>query len=436
MSTPARRSIVYPCVSIGGLMILAYVLGAAAMHFQLPTAGYLDAAFTGARAWHEQRQALRGPITKAAPLSHDRDDPNRTCDGFTLYTTDHGAQAMLIDMQGNVVHRWTTTFRRIWSQPPHVRRPVDDDKIYMFACHLYANGDLLAVLHGSGDTPYGYGLAKLDKHSRVLWTYDANTHHAVDVAEDGTIYVLTHQIVAKMPEGLRFLAAPALVDFLVKLSPEGKELQKVSLLEAFRNSAYAALLTSRLALDDSAWDILHANHVEVLTHERATHFPRFRVGQVLVSARELDALAVVDVATASVTWAARGPWRGQHDPHFLDNGRLLVFDNRGQGRESRVLEYDPQTQACPWLYPEPSRHDDDPGAQGGGHSFFSPIQGRCQRLANGNTLVADSKTGALYEVTESTELVWACYCHAQVPFARRYAPEQLTFLPGDIHARR
>ena len=71
----------------------------------------------------------------------------------------------------------------------------------------------------------------------------------------------------------------------------------------------------------------------------------------LISVRELNAIAVVDTETRAVVWAARGPWRGQHDPHFLNSGRLLVFDNRGFGKESRILEYDPNTHACPWVYP-------------------------------------------------------------------------------------
>jgi hypothetical protein len=125
-----------------------------------------------------------------------------------------------------------------------------------------------------------------------------------------------------------------------------------------------------------------------------------------------------------VVWAARGPWRGQHDPHFLDNGRLLIFDNRGSIWESRVLEYDPRSQACPWSY-----------ASEGSPSFISAIQGRSQRLPNGNTLIVNSRDGVLLEVTHEKELVWSCDCHAHVPWARRYGPDQLSFLKGTCDAR-
>src|SRR5262249_50656331 len=269
-----------------------FLLGAAVVHFKLPPSDYLHEAFIGARAWAEQRSELAetsGPAE--TPVSQDVHDPDRAFNGFTLYTTNVGSQAGLLDMGGEggprggggeVVHRWSAPFGRVWPRPPHVREPVEDAKIYFFACHLYPNGDLLAVFHGTGDTPYGYGLAKLDRDSNVLWTYSANVHHTVDVGEDGTIYVLTQQIIREAPAGLEFIGTPALVDSLVLLSPEGKELKAIPLLEAFRDSPYALLLPSRRPdAAAAAWDVLHANSVEVLTRRLAPHHPLFRAGQVL-----------------------------------------------------------------------------------------------------------------------------------------------------------
>jgi hypothetical protein len=417
--------IIIPWLSVAGMLALGYILGAAVVHFQLPTSEYLEDAFTGGEAWFARKSARETPTPVAGgPISIDVDKPGRACDGFTLYTTNVGAQAALVDMGGRVVHRWEAPFSRVWPRPAHVREPVADDKVYFFGCHLYPNGDLLAVFHGSGDTPYGYGLAKLDRDSRVLWTYSANVHHAVDVGDDGTIYALTHRVVRKMPQGLEFFPTPALVDQLVLLSPEGRELKTIPLLEAFRDSAYGLVLPSRTRDVTTTWDVLHANFVEVLRPSLAPHFPLFRAGQVLVSVRELDTLAVIDTERGSVAWATRGPWRGQHDPHFLDNGRLLVFDNDGSARGSRVLEYDPLTQACPWSY-----------SGEGGLPFITEIQGRCQRLPNGNTLVVDSKAGVLLEVTPDKELVWSCSCKARVPWARRYGADELTFLEGGTRAR-
>jgi hypothetical protein len=420
MSIAPRSSTRPPLVSLLGMLFLSYLLGAGAMHFHLPTSDFLREAFDGGQAWCEPRpdHAARPALT----ISHVIDKFDKTCDGFTLFTTNDRAEARLIDMHGDTVHRWAAPFRQVWPLPRHVRKPVADT--YFFACHLFANGDLLAVYHGMDDTPYGYGLAKLDRDSHVLWTYAAHAHHAVDVAEDGSIYVLTQEMLHERPAGLDFLTLPALVDHIAMLSPEGKELKKISLVDAFRESPYALLLHGRDTAPEHAWDPMHANQVEVLTSATATHFPEFKAGQMLISLRELDALAVIDPASGKVVWAARGPWRAQHDPHFLDNGRILLFDNRGLPGASRVLEYDPQTQALPWSY---ASEDSPP--------FLSGVQGNVQRLSNGNTLINNAVGGTLMEVTADHELVWSCWCQAHLSFARRYAPEHLPFLNGTAHAR-
>ena len=120
---------------------------------------------------------------------------------------------------------------------------------------------------------------------------------------------------------------------------------------------------------------------------------------------------MIDPETGSVVWAEHGPWIGQHDAQFLNNGHLLVFDNKGAASGSRVLELDPQTQAFPWSYPGES----DP-------AFFSNERGECQRLPNGNTLIVVSAAGQILEVTPSHEVAWTCFLNSFVSTARRYAP--------------
>ncbi|MCI0682627.1 MAG: arylsulfotransferase family protein [Gemmataceae bacterium] len=423
---PISRRRILAWIATLGAMSLCYLVGAATMFFALPPCGFLDKAFTGAQAWYDQRNELAkapGAAARRAVVG-EIDHRAKTFDGFTLYTTYPGAQAVLINMRGDVVHKWSAPFSRIWPRAPHVRRPVGDPNVHFFGCHLYANGDLLAVMHGYPDTPYGYGLVKLDKDSKVLWRYAQNAHHTVDVGDDGTIYALTHEVVREMPHRLKFLPTPGLVDSVVLLSPEGEELKKVPVLEAFRDSPFAALLPVQPRVENTAWDVHHTNSVEVLSRQLASRFPMFQAGHVLISVRELGVLAMLDPDGGTVTWAARGPWRLQHGPHFLTNGRLLIFDNLGHPEHSRVLEYDPRTQAIPWSYPR----DGDP-------ALVSDQCGESQRLPNGNTLIVHSTVGELHEVTPDRELVWSAACGAGVPWARRYAADQLPFLRGEQHAR-
>ncbi len=448
---------VFACLSILGVAGLCYVLGAAVMFFQLPSSEFLSQAFAGGRAWHERGKPGINPFTPPETEVREGvtvDKPGQTYDGFTLFTTNQGARATLVDMRGKLIHQWELPFRQAWPRAPHVNDPLRDEQIHWFRCHLFPNGDLLAIYQTDRDTPAGYGLVKLNKDSKLLWKYDGRVHHDLDVDENGKIYTLTHQLKHKAPAGLEYLATPYLADSLVVLSPDGHEIASVSIEEAFRDSAYALLLSTAIAeqaiprdparftssfeafLQPAKGDLFHTNSVKVLTRARAGKFPLFQAGQVLISVRSLHALAVLDIRKRAVVWAALGPWRIQHDAQFLDNGHLLLFDNHGWGKGCRVLEYDPVTQAIPWAYSDANAN-----------AFHAAFRGMQQRLPNGNTLIVDPDRRRLFEVTRGKELVWEIFCPLPaaspngqagarvITGARRYSVEELTFLKGVARAR-
>ncbi|HEY7427947.1 MAG TPA: arylsulfotransferase family protein, partial [Gemmataceae bacterium] len=187
---------------------------------------------------------------------------------------------------------------------------------------------------------------------------------------------------------------------------------------------------------DHKSEFLHTNSVKVLKETQAAKFPLFQAGQVLLSMRNLNTIAVVDRHTRSVVWAARGIWKAQHDAEFLDNGHLLLYDNYGTQKHTRIVEYDPQTQAIPWAYSGENST-----------SFVAFYRGMKQRLPNGNTLIVDPDARRLLEVTHKKEVVWENVCplpaaspgqhlkrHA-VTSAQRYNADELTFLNGVARAR-
>ncbi len=436
---PPRRRGLLPVVSLLGLVSLSFLLGAAVMFFEWPPASFLRKAFVGGAAWYERKQEPTAAGDAPAPLTVGRiDKPDKTCDGFTLLMYG-GSRAVLVNMRGEVVHRWQVPFSAVWSDPPHLRGRIDDAEVYFNDGHVYPDGGLLVVLEGPitvRNSSNGYGLVRLDRDSRVLWKYPGKCHHDLDVGEDGTAYAITNEMVDKVPAALGDFPTPCMVDYLDVISPEGQGLKRINLLEAVANSPYAPLLCvlerpgrfggaphpggalSPAQEEQRRMDVLHTNAVKVLRRDLAPKFPMLKAGQLLVSLRSLDALAAVDPDSGQVVWAARGPWRAQHDPSFLDNGHLLLFDNLGSPRGSRVLEYDPRTQAFPWYYPGPD-----------GAPFLSRIRGMTQRLPNGNTLVVNSDGGEAFEVTPGREVVWSCSVGpAELYRARRYAPAQLPFL--------
>lgn len=419
-------------LSLLGIVALSYLAGASVIFFGLPSSDFLERAMIGGQAWIERSSAPTTderptPVVAAASAAPTVDDSTKTCDGFTLYACadreGEGTEALLIDMRGTLVHRWSLPHWQFRLYQPSIAKgpyAVHNFKPCFYGFHLDARGDLLVVSHGAPPVA-GCGLMKLDIDSNVTWEYPASVHHDIDVDGEGKIYAIQIALLVDSPAGLEHIQGVCQTDELVVLSPEGKPVREpISIVEAIRTSPYAELLSAlRATRETHSQELLHTNFVEVLRPELAAKFPDFKAGQVLISMCDLDAIAVLDVPTGSVVWAASGPWRGQHAPHFLDNGHLLIFDNRGGLNGSRVLEYDPRTQTFPWSYPGVG----DP-------TFYTSERGMSQRLPNGNTLIVDSEGGQMMEVTRDRELVWKYSTGEFITTARRYAADELPFLGG------
>ncbi|WP_235912028.1 arylsulfotransferase family protein [Mesorhizobium xinjiangense] len=339
--------------------------------------------------WYPERRPDKGVVVK----QQDRMQP-----GPTLYASGSAPAAFLIDADGKLIYSWSKPFSEIWTpQAGGVKKPQPDPFVYFRRVHVFPNGDLLALYEGAGDTPYGYGLVKLDRDSQVIWSYFGHAHHQFDIGPDGRIYVLTHEFVEDELKGFEHLASPRLEDFLVVLSPDGEELQKIRLLTAVAESEYRQLIYTVASF--AVADPTHANTVEFVDREAGADFAFGDEGDVLLSFRALDAVAVLDPETATLKWATKGPWIGQHDPDILANGNLLLFDNYGNYSRpsgiSRLIEFNPSTMEIAWQY---AGTDDAP--------LDSQIRSDQQRLANGNTLITESNGGRIIEVTPRGEIVW------------------------------
>ena len=389
---------------LAALLVIAVVGGAVLSAAGIFPGPQIGRAYQGGEALYVKLTAFRDVYTtdlwypaRGPDQGVTVHNPARAQAGVTLYTSGHEAAAYLISMDGEVLHEWRRPFSTVWNPSAAVRRPQPDSHVYFRKAVVYPNGDLLAVYEGVGDTPYGYGVVKLDRNSEVIWSYLGSAHHDIDIGPDGRIYVLTHEFADEPLERFEMLAAPRLDDFLVVLSPEGEELKKIWLIDAVAASDYRHLLSTVSAY--AVADPLHTNSVEVISEQTAANFNFGKAGQILLSFRELGAIGVLDLETERLEWAARGSWIGQHDPDILPNGNILLFDNyanyhKPEGR-SQVIEYDPQTMEIVWRY-----------AGSAEWPFESLIRSSQQRLANGNTLITESSGGRILEVTPAGHIVW------------------------------
>ncbi len=305
-------------------------------------------------------------------------DSSRAFQALNFFTAGHALEAYLMDMDGSVVHTWRRNSEEVAFEET---ADPDAQQNWWRRGYVYDNGDLLVIRENAS-------LTKLDKDSNVIWRQEAGFHHDLDVLDDGRIFVLTTQK-RRIPYLRR--EDPSDDDRITVLSEDGEVIRELSILDAFNNSSYSGVPLRSAA----PVDILHTNTLEVLDGRLASKSEFFKRGNVLVSCLYVDAIAIIDLEQQAVVWALSGMWRAQHQPTILDNGNILLFDNRGHHERAKIIEFDPFTQQLVWSYMGPD-----------GNGLWSRQLGSNQRLANGNTLITDSVNGRAFEVTSAGDIVW------------------------------
>jgi hypothetical protein len=357
-----------------------------------------------------------------------RHDAAGSFPGWTLISEagPDGFAAKLVDLDGTVAHRWRTSFAEVWhDDAPHIQRFGHPDRVRWHGLHLYPDGSLLLNFE-TEHFPYGGGLVKLDRSSKVVWKLARNTHHMVKALPDGTILATA---LNWRPEGLAdvpFLKAPFYEDVVLKISPAGEVLDEVSIPMALRGAQ--GLYWN--GYDER--DPTHINDVEIVTDELAADFPMLQAGDLLVSMRTSNTIVAIDAVTRRAKLTLVGSWVRQHDVDLLPGGLISFYDNRGGPKEcggTRIVKLDPATQRIVWQYD---------GCRG--NRLDSYAWGDHQWLPNGNLLVTEPFGGRAFEVKadQPTCIVWE-YVNAAEPRggkpyrgvvgeARRFAYDELSFV--------
>ena len=181
------------------------------------TRSFMTRDFYATELWRASRSKKRGVTVH---------EPAKAQNGVTLVTSSPHQIASIVDMRGEVLHQWRLRFKDAWTDPPHVAAPVDDQFVYWRKAKVFPNGDLLAIYIGYGDTPWGYGLVKIDRNSRVLWRYAQQVHHDVDIGQDGRLYTLTHHVLTEAMPGVPRVEPPFIDDRVAILTPDGGKLNR------------------------------------------------------------------------------------------------------------------------------------------------------------------------------------------------------------------
>ncbi|MCA9840913.1 MAG: aryl-sulfate sulfotransferase [Cyanobacteria bacterium HKST-UBA03] len=321
-------------------------------------------------------------------------DQQHAWPGVTLYASaEPNLNAYLVAMDGQVLHRWSFDLTAMFGRQP--AKPV-----YLRRVRLLPNGDLIGLYNSVGFHERPAGIFRASRSGQVLWHNTMfRAHHDFDLLPDGRIVLLAQTFKQQHPTDKR-LSSPYVDDEVVLLDAQGRWLETMSIVDAFLATPYERDILLR---HNAQGDYLHTNTVHAITAEQAKHFPYGQVGDVLLTHRNRHTVSVLNLASRKVTRLFSEFYSQIHDARLLDNGHILVFENRGvvlpNGRVgSLVKELDVPNRQVVWSY------------QGSAEKpFFTGPRGGQQRLPNGNTLIFESKSGRIFEVTPAHAIVWEYY---------------------------
>ena len=438
-----RRSVLdvlAPVMFVAGLLVVVFGYGFLSGKNKLPPYDLLNRIEQAARGvWVA---FLRPPpfdrpafYQGDGAISHIAEEISPGITLITAYSREEGFRTQLVDLEGEVLHSWSGKLSEIFPQTPHLLYAARDETIAWHGVHLFPNGDLLFNLQDNS-FPYGSGLVRLDKDSEVIWAKTLNTHHDIFVDDRGHIFVPNQYYRADGVEAWDTLRPWYYEDTVLEISPAGDILNETSMLDALESYSGLLKTTYAYSFEIETIDPTHLNNAETLPAAWADSFPMFSPGDLMVSLRNIHTVAVIDSETKEIKWSLTGLSVLQHDPDFMPNGHILLFDNHGGDPAcggSRVVEIDPANQSIVWQFDGCA---DQPGGEKG---FFSETRGMQQLLPNGNVLIAESIRGRVIEVTREAQprIVWSYHNRLEgegapaigvITHAQRYARDSLIFL--------
>ena len=333
---------------------------------------------------------------------------------------------LLVNNKAEIIHRWDVNKKII---NPQITENFDielseSEMIHAVVdAHLFPNGDVLLIDDIREFNNYrGNSLMRIDRNSNVKWQVAGSYHHDLNVAENGNVYALKFEFSRSFPN-VDFTNDNSKIGFANDIIDEvdietGKLLNSISVTKAFENSNYAYFLNSfeidnsidiqrvKTKDDTEIIDILHTNSVQYISKDLAKH-SIFEVGDLLISMRGIDTIAVIRPSLNKVIWARTGPWRNQHYARLNLDGLIYIYDNDGSSKfiddngkikvrsAVRVLSFNPNNEAIKQVFYNPEYFN-----------YYSYWRGFYEKLDNGTSIVSSSEQSRILQVDENNEVIW------------------------------
>lgn len=254
------------------------------------------------------------------------------------------------------------------------------------AFHVMKDGSAI-VNSDKGDV-----MTRYDTCGEPMWSRKGSFHHSFAEDPRGGLWTWHGEVTAFDQ-----------YQFLTRFDPDtGETIEEISLIDDIVNASTEnrTIFTIVPGIEFEhykgrhvVYDRFHPNDLEVLQPEMAEAFPEFDTGDLLLSFRNIDLVAVVDPTTREIKWWSHGPWVQQHDPDFMANGEISVYNNNGYRGQSNILTINPQTRKIRTVEIDPD------------FRFYSQYMGKHEYLKDGTLQITVPYEGRAMEFDKDGKLL-------------------------------
>jgi hypothetical protein len=373
-------------------------------------------------------------------------------EGYTLYSSNGSTHTYLVAMDHTVAHSWT-----------HSRSGG-------YSCYLLEDGSVLRPALSSNSSLNGGGAAGIVQRygptNALLWeyTYSSNSvrsHHDIEPMPNGNVLLIAweRKTAAQAVQAGLDTSTEIWPDHIVEVLPTGSTTGTI----VWQWHAWDHLIQDHDATKDNYGVV--GNHPELLDinigggglggdwmHINGISYDPTE-DQIVISSHTLNEVYVIDHSTTTAEAASHSGGRCGKGGDFLyrwgcpanyrapgtqvfrvvhcsiwnplgypGGGNLMAFNNREGMGTSMVVEIVPPRDGTGnyTLVPGTAYGPASPTWSYTATGFYSNHLGGCQRLPNGNTMIAESTTGNLFEVNAAGVIQWSYTPGGEIARVLRY----------------
>ncbi len=287
--------------------------------------------------------------------------------------------------------------------------PRPKHRKFVHGVEVLRDGSVIFTFDGS------ISLQKFNACGEREWATAGAFHHAVTLDDTGeTVWTFSNketiaQVAVKDGSILRQIS----MDEVIAKNP------MIDILEIRRKHSNDLGINSRNTTGKWLSEPYPFNDVDPLPAAIADRFEGFNAGDLLLSARSLNLIFVLDPKTLEIKWWRVGAVQRQHDPDWLASGEIMVLNNRMSRDFSEVITIDPDT------------FDITVMLDGRKHEFYTRIRGKQKLLDHGTLIVTSPQQGRAFEVNRDGDVVFEVVNLKPGNEATNYVISELKWLPRD-----